>query len=506
MQTEAILVPVIQLDGHLTVEEAEAIVFEEKPIRISPESLAKVDASHRALLRALGEGKPIYGVNTGFGALSRTRIPDPELKSLQLNLIRSHATGVGKPLPDPIVRGILLFRLNSFLQGASGVRREVVELLGQMLNHQVYPVIPEQGSVGASGDLVPLAHLALVLVGEGRARYRGEELPGGEALRRAGLSPLPELFPKEGLALLNGTSAMLSILFCTWVWARRVFRAALGIASLSFQALRGSTQPLDPRLHRLRPHPGQIEVAEQLRALLSQSRLTDTFEGDVQDPYSLRCLPQILGPVWEVLENVGKTLSIEMNSATDNPVVLPEGEVLCGGNFHGQILALAAEELGIALTILGNSCERRLNLLLNASERGLPPFLARTPGRSSGLMLLQYTAAALSAENKVLAHPAAVDTIPTSGGKEDFNSMGATSSWKAWRILGNVAHQVALEAVAARWAIGFWGEEKLSPATRRIYAKLSEIIPPPGEDQDLSPVLGQVAELIQKGGIESYGL
>lgn len=506
MQTEAILVLVLELDGHLTLKDAEAIVFAEKPITISSRSLAKVDASHRALLEVLRGGRPVYGVNTGFGALSRVRIPNPELKSLQLNLIRSHATGVGKPLPDQIVRGILLFRLNSFLQGASGVRREVVELLGQMLNRRVYPVIPAQGSVGASGDLVPLAHLALVMVGEGRARYLGEELPGGEALRRAGLSPLSELFPKEGLALLNGTSAMLSLLFCTWIWARRIFSAALGIAALSFQALRGNTQPLDPRLHRLRPHPGQIKVAEHLRALLFQSKLTDTFEDDVQDPYSLRCLPQILGPVWEVLENVGKTLAIEMNSATDNPVVLPEGEVLCGGNFHGQILALAAEELAIALTILGNSCERRLNLLLNASERGLPLFLAQSPGRSSGLMLLQYTAAALSAENKVLAHPAAVDTIPTSGGKEDFNSMGATAAWKAWRIMENVAHQVALEAVAARWAIGLLGEEKLSPATRRIYAKLSEIIPPPGEDQDLSPVLGRVAELIQKGGIEGDGL
>jgi len=505
MQTEAILVSVLELGGHLTREEAEAVIFEEKPVTISPEALAKVDASHRALLEVLREGKPVYGVNTGFGALSQVRIPHEELKILQLNLIRSHAAGVGKPLPHQIVRGILLFRLNSFLQGASGVRREVVELLGEMLNRRVYPVIPEQGSVGASGDLVPLAHLALVLVGEGRARYQGEELPGGEALRRAGLSPLPELFPKEGLALLNGTAAMLSLLFCTWVWARRVFSAALGIAALSFQALRGNTQPLDPRLHQLRPHPGQIKIAEQLRVLISQSKLTDTFEDDVQDPYSLRCLPQILGPVWEVLENVGKTLSIEINSATDNPLVLPEGVVLCGGNFHGQILAVAAEELGIALTILGNSCERRLNLLLNASERGLPPFLAQTPGRSSGLMLLQYTAAALSAENKVLAHPAAVDTIPTSGGKEDFNSMGATSAWKAWRILENVAHQVALEAVAARWAIGILGEEKISPATRRIYAKLSEIIPPPGEDQDLSPVLGQIAELIKKGGIESYG-
>ncbi len=495
-----------ELDGHLTAEIAEAVIFREKPVALSPKARENLSASHQALLAILERDVPIYGVNTGFGALSRVRVPKTELSELQRNLVRSHATGVGEPLPERVVRGVLLFRANSFLQGASGVRPQLVELLLEMLNRGVYPVIPAQGSVGASGDLAPLAHVALALLGEGKARFQGEELTGEEALRRAGLRPLSQLHPKEGLALLNGTSVMLSLLFCGWVWGRRAFSAALGVAALTFQALRGQTQPLDPRLHALRPHPGQLQVAQTMRGLLSGSKLTDSFSHDVQDPYSLRCLPQILGPVWEILESVRKTLEIEMNATTDNPLILPEGEALCGGNFHGQILALAAEELGLALSVLGNSCERRLNLLLNGEERGLPPFLAHRPGKSSGLMLLQYTAAALAAENKVLAHPAAVDTIPTSGGKEDHNSMGATSAWKAFKIAKNVIYQVALEAVAARWAVALQGEEKLAPSTKSFYEKLAEVVPPPGEDQHLSENIARLAREVEEGRLTLHGI
>lgn len=495
----------IELDGHLSLTDAEAIVFGRPPLSLAPSAREKLLASHRALLRILGHGQPVYGVNTGFGALSKVRISDQDLPLLQLNLVRSHAAGVGKAAADEIVRATILFRANSFLQGASGVRPALVELLLEMLNRGVHPVIPEQGSVGASGDLVPLAHLALVVIGEGKARFGGEELPGREALRRAGLAPLSELLPKEGLALINGTAFTLAFLFCSWVLGRRLFSQALGIAALSFQALRGNTQPLDPRIHELRPHPGQLAVAKTLNLLLSGSQLTNTFTDDVQDPYSLRCLPQILGPVGETLAHLEKTLAIEVNAATDNPLIFPDETVVCGGNFHGQILALSAEELGMALAILGNSCERRLNLLLNAQDRGLPPFLGHRLGRSSGLMLLQYAAAAVSAENKVLCHPAAVDTIPTSAGKEDHNPMATTSAWKAWRIAGNVVNQLALEAVAARWAVALQGEERLSPPTKNLYAALSEIIPPPGEDQDLSPVIARVAENIQKGKLGIHG-
>lgn len=494
-----------ELDGHLTVEIAEDVIFQKKPVTLAPAAREKLSVSHQALLALLKQDAPIYGVNTGLGALSRVRVSKADLIELQRNLVRSHAAGVGEALPEQIVRGILLFRVNSFLQGASGVRPELVELLLEMLNRGVYPVIPSQGSVGASGDLAPLAHLALVLLGEGKARFQGEELSGAEALRRAGLSPLSELFPKEGLALLNGTSVMLSLLFCAWVLGCRAFHAALATASLTFQALRGRTQPLDPRIHALRPHPGQKKVAEVMRDLLLESKLTDTFLDDVQDPYSLRCLPQILGPVWEVLDRAKKTLEIEMNSATDNPLILGE-EALCGGNFHGQVLALSSEELGLAFSVLGNSCERRLNLLLNGAERGLPPFLAHAPGKSSGLMLLQYTAAALAAENKVLSHPAAVDTIPTSGGKEDHNSMGATSAWKAFKIAKNVIYQVALEGVAARWAAAIQGPEKLSPKTQVFYEKLCEIVPHPGEDRDMSENIARLAREIEEGRFVIHGL
>ena len=492
---------VIELDGHLTPQDAEAIVLAGTPVSLAPSVRAKVEASHRALRAILGRGEPVYGINTGFGALSTVRIPEPDLAKLQRNIVLSHATGVGAPLPDPPVRGMLLFRLNSFLQGASGVRPELVDLLVHLLNAGVHPIVPEQGSVGSSGDLVPLAHLALPLLGEGRARLHGEELSGAEALRRAGLAPLPELAPKEGLALLNGTSYMLASLFLSWTMGWRAFQAGLACAALSFQALRGRTEALDARIHAARPHPGQVQVASWLRELLAGSALTDSHNEDVQDPYSLRCLPQLLGPVVETLWAVEGRLRVEMNAATDNPLLLPDGggTALAGGNFHGEILAFAAEWLGIALAELGASCERRLAALLTAEGRGLPPFLSPEPGTSSGLMLLQYTAAALAAENKVLAHPAAVDSIPTSGGKEDHNAMGATSAWKTGRITENVASQVALEGVAARWAVALAGEEDLSPASRPLYAVLAELVPPPGEDRYVGDAIGRVRHAIQEG-------
>lgn len=500
--------PVVNLDGHLTPADAEAIVLAGAPVAVAPSARTKVEASYKALQAVLARGEPVYGVNTGLGALSTVRIPDVDSARLQRNIVLSHATGVGPPLPDPLVRGMLLFRLNSFLQGASGVRPELVDLLVGLLNAGVHPIVPEQGSVGSSGDLVPLAHLALPLLGEGRAHFRGEEIPGGEALRRVGLTPLVDLAPKEGLALLNGTAYMLAHLFLAWTWGWKALTAGLEIASLSFQALRGQMEALDPRIHAARPHPGQVQVASWLRELLAGSALTDGHHSDVQDPYSLRCLPQLVGPVVETLWAVEGRLRVEMNAATDNPLLLPHGggTALAGGNFHGEILAFAAEWLGIALTELGASCERRLSLLLTGEGRGLPPFLSPQPGTSSGLMLLQYTAAALAAENKVLAHPAAVDSIPTSGGKEDHNAMGATSTWKCLRIAENVLVQVALEGIAARWAVAFAGEEGLAPATRPAYAVLSGLVPPPGEDRDLSPAIAALREALREGKIGHHEL
>ena len=497
----------VELDGHtLTPQAAVRVMLAGEGVRASPQALAAVAEGHRRLSSILARGAPVYGVNTGFGKLSRIQVPPEEYGRLQENIVRSHATGVGRPLPDEAVRGMLLFRVNSLLKGLSGVRPQVIELLVGMLNAGVYPLVPEQGSVGASGDLVPLAHLSRVLLGEGRARFRGEELPGGEALRRAGLTPLSGLAPKEGLALLNGTAYMVSLVTLAWALGWRALRAAIAASALTFQALRGETAPLDERLHRARPHPGQLQVAAWLRELLAGSALCDSWQGDVQDPYSLRCLPQLLGPILETLWWVEGRLRIEMNSATDNPLVFPEGDALPGGNFHGEIIAFAAEGLALALAELGAGCERRLSLLLSGEERGLPPFLSPEAGPSSGLMLLQYTAAALAAENKVLCHPAAADSIPTSGGKEDHNSMGATSAWKAFRIAENTVSQVALELVAARWAVALTGEEGLSPATLPLYQRLSQLVPPPGPDQYLGDVIARVREAVRTGEVQVDGV
>ena len=496
----------VTADGHhLDLTDAEKVIFRKFRVVASPQALEGLRRTQRVLERAVEDERPIYGVNTGLGKLSTLRIEKNELLSLQRNLVRSHATAVGKPLPEEVVRGILLFRANSLLKGYSGVRAEVVTLLLEMLNREVYPVVPEQGSVGASGDLAPLAHVALVLLGEGKALYRGETLSGAEALRRAGLEPLGELLPKEGLALLNGTACMLALVFLGYVLGWRAFRAGILAAALTFQALRGRTEPLDARIHDLRPHPGQREVAAVLRELLKESELVNTFHGDVQDPYSLRCLPQILGPVLETLWLVEGRIRVEMNSATDNPLIFPDGTVLSGGNFHGEILAFVAEWLAVALCELAASCERRIALLLSASDRGLPPFLAQEGGKNSGLMLVQYTAAALVGENKVLAHPAAVDSIPTSAGKEDHNSFGATSAWKLWRIAENTVRVVALELVCARWALELAGAGKLSPGTRSGYEKLCELVPPPGEDRYLGDAIDAVTQLVRKGEI-GHGL
>jgi histidine ammonia-lyase len=315
--------------------------------------------------------------------------------------------------------------------------------------------------------------------------------------------PLSGLAPKEGLALLNGTAYMLSLTTLAWALGWRAFKAALAASALTFQALRGNTAPLDERLHRARPHQGQLQAAAWLRELLAESKLCDSWSGDVQDPYSLRCLPQLLGPVLEVLWWVEGCLRIEMNSATDNPLIFPEGDALPGGNFHGEILAFAAEALALALAELGAGCERRLALLLTAEERGLPPFLSPEAGPSSGLMLLQYTAASLASENKVLCHPAAADSIPTSGGKEDHNSMGATSAWKALRIAENAVSQVALELVAARWAVALAGAEGLSPTTRPAYESLSQLVPPPGRDRYLGEAIAQVRAKVRAGGVQA---
>ncbi|MCR4403821.1 MAG: histidine ammonia-lyase [Candidatus Acetothermia bacterium] len=487
----------LELDGAgLTVEAAEEVVFGLREVRPTEASLARVEQAYRALCAALARGERIYGVNTGFGKLSEVLIPQERQPKLQENLLRSHAVGVGEPLPDAASRAALLFRLNSLLLGHSGVRPKVIAYLVALLNRRGYPLIPARGSVGASGDLAPLAHLALILIGEGQAKLDGQLLPGREVLRRLGLEPL-ELEPKEGLALINGTQVSLAVGFVAFVRAWRLLEAATLLSAMALEAYGGQIGPYDEQLHRARPHPGQLAVAARISELLQGSGLVDS-NGAVQDPYSLRCVPQILGASSDALGFVERTLELEMNSATDNPLVFPEtGQILSGGNFHGEPLALAFELLAQATAEIGALAERQLNLLLNAP--GLPPFLAEEPGSNSGLMMVQYTAAALVSENKVLAHPAAVDSIPTSGGVEDHNSLCSVSAQKALEIAENVEQILALELLALAQALDFRENSKMAPATRGAYERVRAAIPHLTEDRVMQEDIQRALGLIREG-------
>ena len=485
----------IELDGHhLTLQDAERVVFENEPVSISPKALQAVEASAQLVEHIVAEGRRVYGINTGFGKFSTVVIPQGKLEELQLNLLRSHAAGVGEPLPPEVARAALLFRLNALLKGRSGVRPIVVEYLQKLLNAGVVPVIPSQGSVGSSGDLAPLAHMALLLIGEGEAWLEGRKLSGAEVLRELNLKPL-ELAPKEGLALINGTQVSLALGFCAFIKAKNLWEHALLFGAMALEAAGGHTEPLDERLHRLHPHPGQRLVAERLRERLRGSGLLNRSP-DVQDPYSIRCLPQVLGAVHEALEFAQRKLEIEMNSATDNPLLFPEtGEALSGGEFHGEMLALALEMLGLALAELGALSERRIAYLLEHPD--FPPFLVKEGGLNSGLMLAQYTAASLVSENKILAHPAIVDSIPTSGGKEDYNSLASVSAWKAHRIAQNVEKILAAELLVVGQALSFLDAEKMAPATRRAYVRLREDILPWTQDRVLHIDLETAVELIR---------
>ncbi len=487
----------IQLDGrHLTLEAAERIVLAGESVEAAPEALQAVEASARLVGKILQAGRRAYGLNTGFGKLSTQTITRDQLRELQVNLLRSHACAVGEPLPDEISRAALLFRLNSLLCGHSGVRPIVIEYLLKFLNHRVYPVIPGKGSVGSSGDLAPLAHLALLLIGEGQARLDGRTLSGAQALKRLGLEPL-ELAPKEGLALINGTQVSLATGFIAYLKARNLLEHAQLIACLAIEAAGGRTEPLEGRVQACHPHPGQRGVAEQMRSYLSGSRLVNRST-DVQDPYTLRCIPQVLGACSEALDFVRTKIEIEMNSSTDNPLLFPETEeVLSGGNFHGEILSLACEILGLALAQMGNFSERRTALLLELPH--LPPFLTEQSGLRSGLMIAQYTAAALVSENKILAHPAVVDSIPTSGGKEDYNSLASLSAWKAFQMAENVEYILAIELLTAAQALFFCEISQMAPATRKVYENLRAHIPPLTEDRPLYQDIERTRKWIQRG-------
>jgi len=488
----------IELDGHsLTVEAAQKIVFGNEKVSLAPSALERVRAARAVIEQIVAKNKKIYGINTGFGKLSTQTIPSEKLSLLQENLLKSHAVGVGDPLPDDVARAALLFRLNSLMQGRSGVRLEIIEYLREFLNRNVIPIIPAKGSVGSSGDLAPLAHLALLLIGEGQAKLGDKILSGREILRELGLEPL-RLAPKEGLALINGTQITLALGFVALVRAQSLLTQAQAISALAVEAMRGHTAAFDERLHRARPHPGQIRVAQALRAWLAGSKLANSSTDDVQDHYTLRCIPQVLGASLDALDFVREKFEIEMNSATDNPLVFAEThEVLSGGNFHGQILAFCCELLGQAVAEIGNFSERQIALVLEAPD--LPKFLVHESGLNSGLMVPQYTAAALVAENKVLAHPASVDSIPTSGGKEDHNSMATTSAYKALQIVQNVEIVLAIELLTVRQALRFRDPSQMAPRTRALYERLSQQIPPLEKDRLLQYDIHRAITIVQEG-------
>ena len=500
----------IEVDGRrLNLKDFRAIVDGGQPCALSADARVKVEAARRLIERVTSHGAEtpaIYGVNTGFGDLSKIRIPAEDTRLLQERLVRSHAAGVGVPLPDRVVRGMLLLRANTLAQGHSGVRPKLIDRLLEMLNAGILPVVPSRGSVGASGDLAPLAHLALGVIGRGQVRFAGKEMGARAALLQLDLEPLT-LEPKEGLSLINGTQAMTSLLAISAIESGRLFRIADAVGALSADALLGCDTPFDPRLHELRPHPGQLASAANLWSLMQGSELRESHRhGDsrVQDPYSIRCMPQVHGAARDVLTQAESLLDVEMNAVTDNPLVFPEdGEILAGGNFHGEPVAMAADFLAIGLAELGSISERRIDKLTDPVFSGLPAFLTDNPGLNSGFMMAQVTAAALVSENKVLAHPASVDSIPTSAEKEDHVSMGMGAALKLQQVITNVRTILAIEILAACQGIDLRRPLRTSEPLEAIHSAVRAQVDRWGDDRELAPDIA-CAEAFLQSAIDPF--
>ncbi|RPJ76196.1 MAG: histidine ammonia-lyase [Acidobacteria bacterium] len=496
----------IYLDGRsLTLEQLAAVADDGEPVAVADEALVRVAAA-RAVVDWMAEGDaPVYGINTGFGMFAEVKIPRESLERLQLNLLRSHAAGVGEPLPVRAVRAMMTLRANVLARGFSGIRPETLTALVEALNRRVHPWVPSRGSVGASGDLAPLAHLALVLVGEGQAWAEGRLVPGAEALRAAGLAPV-SLGAKEGLALINGTQASTAVLGLALLGAERLARAADIAAALSTDALLGSTRPFDPRIHAERPLAGQVASAATIFALLQDSGINASHAGcaRVQDAYSERCAAQVHGSAREAMRFVREITAVEANAATDNPMVFAgEREIVSGGNFHGAPVATAADLLAIAIAQLATISERRTERLVNPAMSELPAFLTREGGLQSGFMMAQVTAAALTSELKGLAHPASVDTIPTSAGKEDHVSMSMGAALKAQRALELARCVLAVELLCASQAIDLLAPLRTSEPLARVHARIRALVPLLGEDRPPAPDIESVAGLIAAGALEA---
>jgi histidine ammonia-lyase len=497
----------VEIAEPLTLARLEAVARGAAPPGLDSAARERIRAARAVIEEAVSRGEAVYGVTTGIGELASVRIEPADAERLQLNLLRSHAVGAGEPLPEEVVRGMMLLLAASLARGHSGVREELTELVLACLERGVVPVVPSRGSVGSSGDLAPLAHLGLVLVGEGDALFEGERLSGGEALRRAGLEPT-RLTAKEGLALINGTHLMTAVGALAITDAQRVLQAAVVACALSLEAFKGSTVPFDARLQDVRRHPGQYRVAGMLRELLAGSEVVASHAdcGRVQDPYTLRCAPQVIGAVADALDYVANPLERELSAVTDNPLVFPDdGDIVAGGNFHGQPLSLPLDHLALALTELASYSERRTYALLSPSYAELPPFLSPTPGLGTGLMIAQYAAAALVNECQVLAHPAGAGSIPTSAGQEDFNSMGAWAALKARTVVEHAARVVATELVCACQGLEFHRPLRTTPPLEDAVARVREIVPRVEEDRSLAEEIGRLADAIRTGELSLWG-
>jgi len=494
----------LQLTGRgLTVEDVLAVARGMRPVDVDPTARERMAASRAVIDRVAASGETVYGVTTGFGDLADVRISPEQTATLQRNLVRSHAAGVGEPLPEEVVRAMLVLRVNALAVGLSGVRPELADLLVAMLNAGVHPHIPSRGSVGASGDLAPLAHLALVVIGEGEAEVGGRRLAGAEALAAAGLEPM-ELQAKEGLALLNGTQLMAALGALAAADARQLVIAADVVGAMSLEAMLGTASAFDEALIGARPHPGQVASAARLRGLLANSEIGASHRSSphrLQDPYSLRCMPQVHGAVHDALAPLEGVLAVEMNAATDNPLVFPDGRVVSGGNFHGEPVALALDHARVALTALATISERRTARLVDARLSGLPAFLAVEPGLESGLMIAQYTAAALVNELKTVAHPASVDTIPTSANQEDHVSMGATSALLLREAVDRVTAVLAIEALCAARGLDLRAPLRPGRGVATAHSAVRAVVTPLAADRPPGPDIAALAQLIAGGGL-----
>ena len=502
----------VSLSGNdLTFQQLYAVALHGETVALTPAAVERMNASRAVVDRVVASGATAYGINTGFGKLASVRISTEQVRQLQINLVRSHASGVGAPLSEAETRAMMLLRANALAKGLSGIRPQVVETLCSMLNAKVHPVIPSQGSVGASGDLAPLAHLAHVVIGEGRANFRGEVLPGGEAMKRAAISPVM-LEAKEGLSLLNGTQGMLALLSLALHDADILVDTADVAASLSLDALRGSPEAFDSRIMHARAYAGAATTARNLAHLNEGSQIRESHrpsEKDprVQDAYSLRCTPQVHGAVRDSLAQAREMAAVELNSATDNPLVFVRdanhGDIVSGGNFHGQPLAMAADQVAIAIATLGGIVERRIEQMTNPLTSMLPAFLTPEPGINSGFMIAQVTAAALTSENKALATPHSVDSISTSGNQEDYVSMGMSGARRLERMLVNLRHTIAIELLCACQGLDLLAPLQTGTLAKKVHQAVRAKSPKVTDDRPLAPEIEAVSALVSDGAISA---